>query len=456
MAITPATLKGTRDFSSTEIARRTYLKTTLQKSFECYGFQPIETPAMERLETLSGNYGEEGERLIFKILNSGEKVKKADLASLEAGEYKRFSQSLSEKALRYDLTVPLARYVAQHYNELSFPFRRYQIQPVWRADRPQHGRFQEFYQCDADIIGERSLWQEVEMVRLYDTAFKALGLKGTKLKINHRNILASIAECIDAKDKLNDLTVTLDKWDKVGQEGVQQDLIKKGFSKKAIEILFDLLEPKKSFQEKMDELRQLFNVKKVDTSGLEELTFVLKEIKTQDLFIELELDLTLARGLHYYTGMIVEVLPPKSVKMGSIGGGGRYDNLTETFGLKDMPGIGISFGFERIFLVLETLNLFPKTIHQPSPVLFINFGGEATTKCFDLVSKLRAEGIPAELYPTTAKIKKQMLYANKKKTQKVVLIGSDELEQNIFVLKNMETGEQQSHPFSNLIEIFKH
>ena len=456
MAITPATLKGTRDFSSTEIARRTYLKTTLHKSFECYGFQPIETPAMERLETLSGNYGEEGERLIFKILNSGEKVKKADLASLEAGEYKRFSQSLSEKALRYDLTVPLARYVAQHYNELSFPFRRYQIQPVWRADRPQHGRFQEFYQCDADIIGERSLWQEVEMVRLYDSAFKALGLKGTKLKINHRNILASIAECIDAKDKLNDLTVTLDKWDKVGQEGVQQDLIKKGFSKKAIEILFDLLEPKKSFQEKMDELRQLFNVKKVDTSGLEELTFVLKEIKTQDLFIELELDLTLARGLHYYTGMIVEVLPPKSVKMGSIGGGGRYDNLTETFGLKDMPGIGISFGFERIFLVLETLNLFPKTIHQPSPVLFINFGGEATTKCFDLVSILRAEGIPAELYHTTAKIKKQMLYANKKKTQKVVLIGSDELEQNIFVLKNMEKGEQQSHPFSNLIEIFKH
>jgi len=454
MAIKPATPKGTRDFNSEEIARRNYLKNTLQNIFEQFGFYPIETPTLERLETLSGQYGEEGDRLIFKVLNSGEKVKKADIAALEQGHYKRFSQSLSEKALRYDLTVPMARYVAQHHHELSFPFRRYQIQPVWRADRPQHGRFQEFYQCDADIVGERSLWQEVEMICLYDAAFKALGLEGVRVKVNHRQILAAIASLIGAENQLVALTVALDKWDKIGQEGVQKELIQNGFSQDALAILFPILEQKSIASEKLKEVKKLFETKQLDTTGLEELSFVLRQLDSLGITLGIDFDLTLARGLHYYTGMIVEVQPPPSVKMGSIGGGGRYDNLTETFGLKDMPGIGISFGFERIYLVLESLELFPKSIVQQQPILFINFGDNPAAKSYSLVHQLRAVGISAELYPSSAKLKKQMLYAHKKGVAFVVLIGSEELEQNQFVVKNMQSGEQSTHAMADLLSVF--
>ncbi len=455
MAIKPATPKGTRDFNSNEIARRNYLKGTLQTVFEQYGFNPIETPSMERLETLSGQYGEEGDRLIFKILNSGEKVKKADLNALEASEYKKFAQSLSEKALRYDLTVPMARFVSQHQNELPFPFRRYQIQPVWRADRPQHGRFQEFYQCDADIVGERSLWQEIEMICLYDTAFKALGLEAVTIKINHRALLAALANYVGAADKLTDFTVALDKWDKIGKAGVQDELVNKGFSASAIQTLFPLLEEQSSAKEKLNQLQTLFEAHQLDTSGLEELRFVFEQLKSVNISVQLDFDLTLARGLHYYTGMILEVMPPASVQMGSIGGGGRYDNLTETFGLKNMSGIGISFGFERIYLVLESLNLFPKSVEAQKPILFLNFGGQATAKSFSLVNQLRSAGISAELYPTSAKLKKQMLYANKKDIQKVVLIGSEEFEHQTFVLKDMLTGEQSTHKMADVLELFQ-
>lgn len=455
MTIKPATPKGTRDFDANEIARRNYLKDTLQTIFEQFGFNPIETPTMERLETLSGQYGEEGDRLIFKILNSGEKVKKADVAAWSEGQYKIFTQSLSEKALRYDLTVPMARYVAQHQNELPFPFRRYQIQPVWRADRPQHGRFQEFYQCDADIVGERSLWQEIEMICLYDTAFKALNLEAVELKINHRAILAALAHFVGAADMLTDFTVALDKWDKIGKEGVQQELVNKGFSKNSIQTLFPLLEEKKTATEKFSQLQTLFETHQLDATGLNELQFVFGQLEVLGITLHLNFDLTLARGLHYYTGMIVEVMPPKSVQMGSIGGGGRYDNLTETFGLKNMSGIGISFGFERIYLVLESLGLFPKSVYVQKPVLFLNFGAQATAKSFSLVNQLRQAGIAAELYPTTAKLKKQMQYAHKKQLEKVVLIGSDELDQEVFVFKDMQTGKQTTHKMGNLLSVFQ-
>lgn len=455
MVIKPAILKGTRDFDANEIARRNYIKATLQTIFEQFGFNPIETPTMERLETLSGQYGEEGDRLIFKILNSGEKVKKANVVALSEGQFKKFTHSVSEKALRYDLTVPMARYVAQHQNDLPFPFRRYQIQPVWRADRPQHGRFQEFYQCDADIVGERSLWQEIEMVSLYDTAFKALGLDAVTLKINHRAILAALADYVGAKNQLADFTVALDKWDKIGKEGVQEELIDKGFSRQAIKTLFPLLEAKNTTKEKLNQLQTLFKKHQLDTIGLDELQFIFGQLEALNISVHLSFDLTLARGLHYYTGMIVEVIPPKSVQMGSLGGGGRYDDLTQIFGLKNMSGIGISFGFERIYLVMESLNLFPKSAHAQKPVLFLNFGAQATAKSFSLVNQLQQAGIAAELYPTSAKLKKQMLYAHKKQVEKVVLIGSDELEQKVFILKDMTTGKQTTHKIADLLTILR-
>jgi len=454
MSIKPATPKGTRDFSSDEIAKRNYLKTVLQQAFEKFGFQPIETPSFERLETLTGVYGEEGDRLVFKILNSGEKVKKADFDALQNEEYQKFSRSLSEKALRYDLTVPFARYVAQHQNDLAFPFRRYQIQPVWRADRPQHGRFQEFYQCDADIVGDRSLWQEIEMISLYDYAFNELHIEGIVLKINHRKILTGIAGVLGAEEQLTAFTIALDKLDKIDSQGVLEELKTKGFSNSSLSHLESLLTLKGSATEQLAALKSILKSEPEGLKGIEELEFVLAQLEGIQLkSVSLAFDLTLARGLHYYTGLIVEVKPPESVVMGSIGGGGRYDDLTGSFGLKNMSGIGISFGFERIYIVLEELGLFPKTLHHTSSVLFANFGDFAAKKAFQLLSELRRNGISGEMYPTAAKLKKQLSYADSKQIAKVILIGSEELEQNQFVVKDMVSGEQTTHPIASLIQL---
>ena len=454
MSIKPATPKGTRDFSSDEIAKRNYLKTVLQQAFEKFGFQPIETPSFERLETLTGVYGEEGDRLVFKILNSGEKVKKADFDALQNEEYQKFSRSLSEKALRYDLTVPFARYVAQHQNDLAFPFRRYQIQPVWRADRPQHGRFQEFYQCDADIVGDRSLWQEIEMISLYDYAFNELHIEGIVLKINHRKILTGIAGVLGAEEQLTAFTIALDKLDKIGSQGVLEELKTKGFSNSSLSHLESLLTLKGSATEQLAALKSILKSEPEGLKGIEELEFVLAQLEGIQLkSVSLAFDLTLARGLHYYTGLIVEVKPPESVVMGSIGGGGRYDDLTGSFGLKNMSGIGISFGFERIYIVLDELGLFPKTLHHTSSVMFANFGDFTAKKAFQLLSELRRNGISGEMYPTAAKLKKQLSYADSKQIAKVILIGSEELEQNQFVIKDMVSGEQTTHPIASLIQL---
>lgn len=454
MAIKPATPKGTRDFSSTEIAKRNYIRAILQQTFQFFGFQPIETPSFERLETLTGVYGEEGDRLVFKILNSGDKVKKADTEALAQGKYQRFSRSLAEKALRYDLTVPFARYVAQHQNELTFPFRRYQIQPVWRADRPQHGRFQEFYQCDADIVGDRSLWQEVEVLALYDRAFNDLKIEGTVLKVNHRKILAGIAGKLGAVEKLVDFTIALDKLDKIGKEGVFKELVSKGFSSSALDLLEALLVLKGSAAQQLEALKDILSDQPEGLKGIEELEFIFKQLTPDTLqTVQLHFDLTLARGLHYYTGMIVEVSAPEKVKMGSIGGGGRYDDLTATFGLNNMSGIGVSFGFERIYLVMEELQLFPEELVPMTQVLFANFGSEAAVIAYSSVAQLRQHNIVSELYPTEAKLKKQLGYANQKGIQRVVLIGEEEVIQKTFILKDMKEGTQTSHPLSDLISI---
>ena len=370
------------------------------------------------------------------------------------GENQKFIHSVSEKALRYDLTVPFARFVAQHRNELTFPFRRYQIQPVWRADRPQHGRFQEFYQCDADIVGDRSLWQEVEVLSLYNRAFVDLNLPGVVLKINHRKILAGIAGILGADSRLVGFTVALDKIDKIGKEGVFKELSERGFEVDSLSVLDQLLALEGDTEHQLTELKSLFSNQPEGLEGVEEIEFISSQLQDNPLqATELKFDLTLARGLHYYTGMIVEVAPPVQVKMGSIGGGGRYDDLTGVFGLKDMSGIGISFGFERIYLVMEALDLFPKTLLKRPQVLFANFGGVAVQSAYAFLHKLRNQNISCELYPTEAKLKKQLSYANTKQIQKVILIGPEELAEKIFVLKDMETGTQSTHPLTDMIPL---
>ena len=454
MSIKPSTSKGTRDFSSEEIVKRNYIKNKLQKAFECYGFSPIETPTFEKLDTLTGVYGNEGDRLVFKILNSGDKIKKANISALSNGEDKKFIYSISEKALRYDLTVPFARYVAQHQNNLIFPFRRYQIQPVWRADRPQHGRFQEFYQCDADIVGDKSLLQELEVLSLYNKAFIDLKIKGFTMKVNHRKILAGIVSLLGAKSRLYDFTVILDKLDKIGKDGVFKELKYNNFSIESIKKLKNLLDIQGTPTQKINKLKKLLSSEKEALIGLNELEFIFDNIQSKkESHANLELDLTLARGLHYYTGMIVEIEPPSGTKIGSIGGGGRYDDLAGKFGLKNMSGIGISFGFERIYLLMEELNLFPDTLQTKIKVMFTNFGKEAIQISYKFVNQLRELNISCEIYPTEAKLKKQLSYANSKKIENVVLIGSEELKQENFVLKNMESGTQETYPLSELISI---
>ncbi len=449
----PGIPKGTRDFSPIEVANRNYILTTIKQVFETFGFQPIETPAFENSSTLLGKYGDEGDRLIFKILNSGDYLRKVDEQLLEEKESVKLSAKISEKALRYDLTVPFARYVVQYQNDIVFPFKRYQMQPVWRADRPQKGRFREFYQCDADVVGSKSLWQEVEFVQLYDAVFSKLGLTETIIKINNRKLLSGIAELIGAKDKLIDFTVALDKLDKIGMDGVIKEMQLKGISEEALKKLQPLFQLKGSNKEKLVQLANLLSNSDEGLQGVEELNYVVEKIESLGLqSAVLELDVTLARGLNYYTGAIFEVQTNK-VKMGSIGGGGRYDDLTGIFGLKNISGIGISFGLDRIYLVLEELNLFKNTELPKPKVLFTNFGEKESLYCMSLLKELRIKEIKSELYPDSSKLKKQMNYANKRKIPFVVLVGEQELLQGNYTVKNMTTGEQVTCNKEELIRL---
>ncbi|MFM2368315.1 MAG: hypothetical protein RL619_615 [Bacteroidota bacterium] len=451
MASKPSIPKGTRDFSPTEVAKRQYIIQIIKSNFEKFGFQPIETPSFENSETLMGKYGEEGDRLIFKILNSGDYLAKANVTHLENKDSTKLTSSISEKALRYDLTVPFARYVVQHQNEIEFPFKRYQIQPVWRADRPQKGRFREFFQCDADVVGSKSLWQEVELVQLYDTVFTALGLEGVTIKINNRKILSGIAEVIGASDKLIDFTVALDKLDKIGEDGVKKEMMEKDISEEAIEKVQPLFNFTGTISEKINQLSVLLAESNEGMKGVEELRFICDNVMKLGLNTSiLDLDVTLARGLNYYTGAIFEVAPPKSVAMGSIGGGGRYDDLTGIFGLKNMSGVGISFGLDRIYLVIEELNLFPETVTATSKALFINYGDNEAFYGMQAIQKLRASGIKVELYPDNTKVAKQFQHADKRGIPFAVIVGEKEMESNSFSLKNLVTGEQVLLDFEGL------
>ncbi|MEZ4975265.1 MAG: histidine--tRNA ligase [Flavobacteriaceae bacterium] len=545
MAQKPSIPKGTRDFNPEQVAKRNYIFATIKEQFERYGFQPIETPSFENSDTLMGKYGEEGDRLIFKILNSGDyfdDVKKGIDATIRGGSlfyrefikanpdtidwnrrdsrlefvqeflkairngnksgtinklpsedvlqhvfslihstYKKYGDFdieergnelvmiyanvllniksnnitpiISEKALRYDLTVPFARYVVQYQNDITFPFKRYQMQPVWRADRPQKGRFREFYQCDADVVGSTSLWQEVEFVQLYDAVFTALGLKETTIKINNRKILSGIAEVIGAKDKLIDFTVALDKLDKIGEDKVKEEMLDKGIPQAGIEALQPLFGLSGSFDAQIEQLKSILSTSEEGRKGIEELEFINQAISGLGLeSANLQLDVTLARGLNYYTGAIFEVSAPKGVAMGSIGGGGRYDDLTGIFGLKDMSGVGISFGLDRIYLVLEELNLFPETITENIKALFINFGDQEALFCLKAIKALRSVDIKVELYPDAAKMKKQMQYADKRNIPYVVLVGEEEMRANEYTLKNMKSGEQEKLTLERLTD----
>ena len=444
MAQKPSIPKGTRDFSPQEVARRQYIFNVIRRNFELYGYQPIETPSFENSETLMGKYGEEGDRLIFKILNSGDYLSKANEKFLAEKDSLRLTASISEKALRYDLTVPFARYVVQHQNDIVFPFKRYQIQPVWRADRPQNGRFREFYQCDADVVGSKSLWQEVELVQLYDAVFTELGLEGVTIKINNRKVLSGIAEVIGAKDKLIDFTVALDKLDKIGEDGVKKEMLEKGISEAAIAKVRPLFGFTGTIDEKLAMLAGLLSESEEGKNGIQELRFICDNVTKLGLVKStLDLDVTLARGLNYYTGAILEVAAPSTVNMGSIGGGGRYDDLTGIFGLKDMSGVGISFGLDRIYLVIEQLGLFPETVTSATKVLFINYGDDAAFYAMQAIGKLRASGIKAELYPDNAKIDKQFKHAERRGIPFAVMAGSDEMAAGKFKLKDLGSGEQQ-------------
>ena len=474
MAQKPSIPKGTRDFSPAEVAKRNYIFSIIKTNFEKFGYQPIETPTFENSETLMGKYGEEGDRLIFKILNSGNyffnknkielpesievlQSNSAETISVkELVELNKFTAKISEKALRYDLTVPFARYVVQHQNEIEFPFKRYQIQPVWRADRPQKGRFREFYQCDADVVGSNSLWQEVELVQLYDSVFSALGLEGVTIKINNRKILSGIAEVIGASDKLIDFTVALDKLDKIGEDGVKKEMLEKGISEAALEKVQPLFHFTGTISEKIEKLSSLLTSSAEGMKGVEELKFICDNVIALGLDKSiLDLDVTLARGLNYYTGAIFEVAAPKTVAMGSIGGGGRYDDLTGIFGLKNMSGVGISFGLDRIYLVLEELSLFPETVTSTSKALFLNLGQDEALYSMKAITQLRRAGIKVEMYPDNAKMGKQFQHADKRGIPYAVIVGGDEIANNQFALKNLVSGEQKKVSLEELKELLK-
>ena len=456
----PSIPKGTRDFSPAQVAKRNYIMDTIKQHFSCFGFQAIETPSFEKSETLMGKYGEEGDRLIFKILNSGDYLKKATDTFLTTKDSQKLTTQISEKALRYDLTVPFARYVVQHQNDITFPFKRFQIQPVWRADRPQKGRFREFYQCDADVVGSTSLLQEVELVQLYDAVFTSLKLKGTVIKMNNRKILSGIAQVIGAQDKLIDFTVALDKLDKIGPDGVKKEMLEKGISQDAITKVQPLFSFKGTAKEQLESLKGMLSASQTGMQGIQELEFIVANVSALELqTATLAIDVTLARGLNYYTGAIFEVSAPQGITIGSIGGGGRYDDLTGIFGLKDVSGVGISFGLDRIYLVLEELGLFPETTAASTDVLFFNFGETEALFAMKAIKQLRSNGISAELYPDIAsnqkKERKQLTYAERKGIPYLVLLKDQQIQDNTFIIRNMQTGDKQTVGLEELIEIFK-
>ena len=454
MSQKPSIPKGTRDFLPLDVAKRSYLFSVIRSVYEKHGFLPIETPSFELSSTLMGKYGEEGDRLIFRILNSGDKMKKADLQALDAGNLPKFASSLSEKALRYDLTVPFARFVAQHQNDITFPFKRYQIQAVWRADRPQHGRYQEFYQCDGDSIGSDSLLNEVEFIQIIDSVLTQLAIPAFTIKINNRKILSGIAEvCVEAHHLIA-ITVALDKMDKIGSAGVITELESKGLSQGAIDKISPLFSLKGSPEEQLDLMEKYLSNSVVGLKGIDELRYVFETIAAIGVQeAKIEFDVTLARGLNYYTGAIFEV-KVDNINMGSICGGGRYDDLTATFGLSGVSGVGISFGADRIYDVLEELNLFPKNVSLSLSVLFVNLGHKESLVSMQLAKELRSNDIDCEVYPSAAKLQKQLKYANERGCTWVVIIGEEELKNQQLSLKNMESGEQFKIAITDFISEF--
>lgn len=447
----PSIPKGTRDFSPAEMAKRNYIFNTIKDVYALYGYQQIETPSMETLQTLMGKYGEEGDKLLFKILNSGDFIGKLPSEEFVSDNVLKLAAKICEKGLRYDLTVPFARYVVMHRDELQMPFKRYQIQPVWRADRPQKGRYREFYQCDADVVGSDSLLNEVELIQIIDTVFTKFGIN-VQIKVNNRKILAGIAEYIGQPDKIVDITVAIDKLDKIGVDAVNAEMLANGISEEAVSKLQPILTMSGTNKEKLKTIAQTIATSEIGVKGVEETRFILEKVEAVGMQNELQLDLTLARGLNYYTGAIFEV-KAKDVAIGSITGGGRYDNLTGIFGMPGLSGVGISFGADRIYDVLNTLDLYPQNATQATQVLFINFGEAEADFCLPIATKVRAAGISVELYPDSAKMKKQMAYANSKSIPFVVLVGENEINKGKVTLKNMITGDQQLVSAEELIAI---
>lgn len=455
MAQKPSIPKGTRDFLPIEVAKRNYIFETIKSAFRTYGFHPIETPSFELSSTLLGKYGEEGDRLIFRILNSGDKMKKADIVALNQDNLPRFANSLAEKALRYDLTVPFARFVVQHQHEISFPFKRYQIQPVWRADRPQHGRYQEFFQCDADVVGSDSLMYEVDFVQLFDEVLTNLGFPSVTIKINNRKILSGIAEISGESERIIDITVAIDKLDKIGLQGVIDELKIKKISDSAIEKIKPLFEITGSTKDRLAKMKKFLGNNQIGLEGIAELEYVFEQTEKLGLRnADVEFDVTLARGLNYYTGAIFEV-KANNVNMGSICGGGRYDDLTGLFGMSGMSGVGISFGADRIYDVMNELSLFPNTLTKGVTLLFINFGENEQKYCMQLAHKLRKSGIDCDIYPKDAKLQKQMKFANDTNAEYVALVGEQEMSDEKITVKNMNSGEQETVTLEQLIAKLK-
>ena len=453
MAAKPGIPKGTRDFSPVEMAKRNYIFNTIRDVFHLFGYQQIETPSMENLSTLMGKYGDEGDKLLFKIQNSGDYFSGITDEELLSRNAVKLASKFCEKGLRYDLTVPFARYVVMHRDEISFPFKRYQIQPVWRADRPQKGRYREFYQCDADVVGSNSLLNEVELVQMIDRVFGKFGVR-VSIKINNRKILTGIAEIIGEADKIVDITVAIDKLDKIGLENVNAELASKGIPQEAIDKLQPIILLSGSNEEKLETLKTVLAASETGMKGVEESEFILKTVSTLGVKSEVELDLTLARGLNYYTGAIFEV-KALDVQIGSITGGGRYDNLTGVFGMAGVSGVGISFGADRIFDVLNQLELYPKEAVNGTELMFVNFGDKEAAFSMSMLAKVRAAGIRAEIFPDAAKMKKQMSYANPKSVPFVAIVGENEMNEGKVMLKNMETGEQNLVSADELIAIVK-
>ena len=453
MAQKPSIPKGTRDFSPVEMAKRNYIFDTIREVYALYGFQQIETPAMENLSTLMGKYGEEGDKLLFKIQNSGDYFRGITDEELLSRNAAKLASKFCEKGLRYDLTVPFARYVVMHREELALPFKRYQIQPVWRADRPQKGRYREFYQCDADVVGSESLLNEVELMQIVDTVFSRFGIR-VCIKINNRKILTGIAEMIGQADKIVDITVAIDKLDKIGLENVNKELIENGIPADAVDKLQPIINLSGTNKEKLATMREVLKDSEIGLKGVEESEFILDKLEVLGLKNEIELDLTLARGLNYYTGAIFEV-KALDVQIGSITGGGRYDNLTGIFGMPGLSGVGISFGADRIFDVLNQLDLYPKEAVNATQLLFVNFGQAETDFCLPILAKVRAAGISAEIYPDSAKMKKQMSYANAKQIPVVAIVGESEMAEGKVNLKNMTTGEQSMLSPDELVEAIR-